>query len=76
MGERATLPFWPRRMRASLAAAYLDVSPSKFHRGVDEGIYPTGKRDGGNMLWDRAELDRWVDKWAGYAGEDIAPPIP
>ncbi len=76
MGERATLPFWPRRMTAPLAAQYLGVSTSKFHRGVMEGIYPRGKADGRNMLWDRAELDRWVDQWAGFAGEDIAPPIP
>ncbi len=76
MGERATLPHWPRRMTAAFAAAYLGVSPSKFHRGVNSGVYPPGKSDGGNMLWDIKALDAWSDRWAGLQGEDIAPPIP
>lgn len=64
MSGRATLPFWPRRMTAPVAAAYLSVSPSKFSRGVLAGTYPKGHKDGGNTLWDKADLDRWVDEWA------------
>ena len=64
MGIRADIPNWPRRMKAPLAAAYLGVSPSKFDDGVKRKFYPAGKKDGRNVLWDRAELDRWVDQWA------------
>lgn len=62
-----TLPDWPRRMSAPLAAQYLGVSVSSFRSRVASGMYPKGKRDGGNVLWDRAALDLWVDKWSGLA---------
>jgi hypothetical protein len=56
------LPDWPRRMAAQLAAAYIGVSPSKFLAGVKAGRYPAGVEDGGNRLWYRSDLDRWLDQ--------------
>ena len=76
MGRETPMPHWPRRMQAPLAAAYMGVSVTKFLRMVEAGVYPKGIHDGGNTLWDRNALDRWIDQWAGSEIEDIAPPIP
>lgn len=75
MGERATLPFWPRRMKAPMAAAYLGVSVPTFRRRVKAGRYPPGKPDGSNVLWDREVLDRWVDKWSGVKKTPEGPQL-
>lgn len=54
------LPDWPARMGAPLAAAYLGIGESTFQRGVSERRYPAGRKDGGRVLWHRAELDEWL----------------
>ena len=48
--------FAPRLMQAKAAAHYLGVSPSKL-RALDLPC----KRDGGNKLYDRADLDAYAD---------------
>ena len=52
---------WPRRMKASMAAAYVGESESKFRRDVDAGKWPQGIADGGNIYWYREDLDDRLD---------------
>lgn len=70
MGQNPTFPAWPRRMKASLAAAYLNVGETKFQEGVRNGHYPAGRRDGGCVFWDKVVLDQWVDAWSGLTTEN------
>ncbi len=49
--------FPPRLMQAKAAAHYLGVSASKF-RGLDLPC----RVDGGNVLYDRSDLDAWADR--------------
>ena len=56
-----TLPNWPRRMQAPLAAAYCGVSKTKFLRDVG-GKYPRPEKDGRNCLWYREDLDEALDR--------------
>lgn len=58
----AVLPDWPRLMSRELAAAYLGVGPSM----VDALPIPPLKLRG-RVLYDRKELDRWVDEMSGGA---------
>jgi predicted DNA-binding transcriptional regulator AlpA len=65
----------PRAMRADRAAAYLSLATSTFLKLVDEKRLPKGKRLGGIVFWDRAELDAFVEHYegetdAGAASED------
>jgi hypothetical protein len=62
MTERRPLPGWPRRMKLSLAAAYVDESESKFLAGVKAGKWPHGRRDGGNVYWYLEDLDAALDR--------------
>jgi hypothetical protein len=55
------IPDWPRRMKARLAAAYVDESESKFQSGVKSGKWPEGTHDGGNVFWFREDLDAVLD---------------
>lgn len=50
------LPDWPARMTAPIAAAYMGVSQSTFLTRFGD----TGKREGANTFWARAQLDRYV----------------
>lgn len=56
-------------MRADVAAAYLGIAVSTFHARVKEGWYPgpmEGVDDGRRIvLWDRHEIDRWLDSRSG-----------
>lgn len=60
-----TYHFPPRLMQAKAAAHYLGVSPSKL-RTLDLPC----KRDGGNVLYDRADLDAWADTLPYDASEN------
>jgi hypothetical protein len=57
---RVGLPDWPRLMPLSLACAYFGVCPNTFRR-LD--IEP--RRIGRRVLWDRRDLDRYVDQMTG-----------
>lgn len=48
--------FPPRLMQAVAAASYLGVSPTKFRT-----LNITSRRMGGNVLWDRIDLDQYAD---------------
>lgn len=52
---------WPRGMRRDTAAAYLDISTSKFDDWVARGLMPGPKRQGGVTIWDRYLLDHALE---------------
>jgi hypothetical protein len=58
-----TYHFPPRLLKADAAAHYLGVSVSKLY-----GLDIPKKRDGGNVLYDRADLDAYADGLP-YEGE-------
>ena len=51
----------PRMMNADRAAAYLDISKTKFLEGVGLDIWPAPRDAGGLPRWDRHDLDAAVD---------------
>lgn len=57
-----SLPHWPRRMQAPLAAAYCGIGVTKFLTQVKAGRLPAGQQDGGNRLWYREDLDAALDR--------------
>lgn len=50
------LPNWPARMTAPIAAAYMGISASTFLTRFGE----VGVKEGHNMLWAKAQLDRII----------------
>ena len=60
-----TFQFPPRLMQAKAAAHYLGVSPSKL-RTLDLPC----KVDGGNKLYDKADLDAYADSLP-YDGKEV-----
>lgn len=61
------LPYWPRALRADLAAAYVGLGETTFREIVAPDVPPihlTGKR----VAWLREDLDRWLDLKAGKEG--------
>jgi hypothetical protein len=52
-----TLAYPPRGMCADRAAAYCDLSKTKFLEGVNSGTWPPAKDVDGAPRWDRRELD-------------------
>lgn len=63
------LAYPPRAMRADRAAAYLDMSLSKFLKLVEDGRMPQPTRIDGMVSWDRLDLDVAYDKLKGGVGE-------
>ena len=53
----ADLPNWPRGLSLEQASAYVGISPSHFTRHVT--VTPIGV--GGRIIYDRQDLDRWLD---------------
>jgi predicted DNA-binding transcriptional regulator AlpA len=62
-----------------VAAAYIDVSPTKFDQMVADGRMPKPKRVDGRRIWDRIKIERYFaaipgdedgtegnDKWAVF----------
>lgn len=56
------LPAWPRLLDAEMAARYLGISAATLCRR--EGM-PKPVHIGRRCLWDRAQLDRFVDELSG-----------
>jgi len=53
----------PRLLRTSAAAEYLSVSPWKLRRLVHDAELPVIEGGGGaNWLFDRMDLDHWIEK--------------
>jgi hypothetical protein len=59
--SRASLGFTPRLLRRERAAAYLDISPTKFDQLVRAGVLPAAKILDGIRVWDRRDLDAAAD---------------
>ena len=58
-----SVPIAPRLLRTSDAASYLAVSPWKLGRLVHNAELPVIEgEEGGNWLFDRVDLDRWIEK--------------
>lgn len=55
-----TPPYWPRAMRADLAARYMDASPTWFLARVAPEV-PGVYLSPGVRVWYREDLDRWLD---------------
>jgi hypothetical protein len=53
--------YLPRLMSADRAAAYLDISKTKFLEGVEKGVWPLARDVDGLPRWDRRDLDAAVD---------------
>ena len=66
------LPHWPRLLGAELAARYVGVSRSSFLAQVGR-IWPSPKRIGRRVLFDRIELDKTVDGLAGEGSRSDDP---
>lgn len=60
-----SLAYPPRALRADRAAAYLSLSTSFFLELVDEGRLPKGKKLKSIVIWDRCELDQFVEHYQG-----------
>ena len=63
--KRASLPDWPRLMSVDLAADYVGIGQTKLRK---KG--PAVKRIDGRVLYDRLDLDRWVDALGGQPLND------
>ena len=52
---------WPRGLSRKNASRYCGVSATHFERMVASGELPQGKRLGGRIIWDRADLDLHIE---------------
>ena len=68
------LAYPPRAMRAERAAAYLDVSRSKFMELVKSGPLPRPKVIDGVRIWDRLALDAAFDDLPEHGTNPVAEP--
>jgi hypothetical protein len=59
MASRAALPDWPRLMGDDLAAQYLQISATTLR-----ALNITPRHIGRRVLWDRHDLDRYIDRLA------------
>ena len=64
----------PRMLPHELAAAYLDLSPMTFLKGVENGDWPQPIQDGNRKHWDRRALDAALDRRSGLT--DTGAEIP
>jgi hypothetical protein len=63
----------PRAMRADRAAAYLDMSRSKFLELVARGDLPGPKIKDGMRMWDRLALDAAFNDFPDRDDNDSVP---
>ena len=63
----ARLPGWPRLLRATLAARYVDMTGAQFDKAVAAGELPDPLQTPAGERWDRGELDTAIDRMAGNA---------
>jgi hypothetical protein len=59
--SRVPMESWPRGMKADTAAAYCELSRTKFLELVDKRILPPSKDLDGIPRWDRKDLDATWD---------------
>ena len=65
--SKKPLPGWPRMMRLSLAAAYVDLTEPAFLREVFEARLPLPIRLDGKERWSQVAIDRALDLLTGDA---------
>lgn len=80
-GRQSVLPrsLPPIGLSRETAAAYIDISPSKFDQLVADGRMPRPKKIDGRRVWDRVKIERYFaalpgdedgseeqDEWAAY----------
>lgn len=68
--DLTTLPEWPRLLSEDQAAAYCGVTAETFRRHVPV----TRRRLGRRVLFDRHEIDRWLDQ-ADDGGAAVSPDL-
>lgn len=66
---------WPRLLRREKAAAYLGRSVGTFDNEVRAGLWPRPRKVGGVAVWDKRELDRWLDRMLDGQDEGIMAEI-
>jgi predicted DNA-binding transcriptional regulator AlpA len=64
------LAYPPRAMKAERAAAYLDMSRSKFLELVEQGRLPKPKIIDGIRVWDRLALDAAFNDFPDHRDSD------
>ena len=75
MASWSHLPGWPRVLEAELAAEYLGLALSTFHREVKAKRLPAPVQvTTGRHGWDRLVLDAWVDRRSGREAPSAEPP--
>jgi len=62
----------PRGMCREVAAAYIDVSPSKFDQMVADGRMPKPKTIDARRVWDRLKVDKAFTALPGDGEDDGA----
>ena len=60
-----SIPDWPRMMRRSTAAAYLDMPVTDFERELSKGRLPMPIEFGGGERWSRTLLDEALERLTG-----------
>jgi predicted DNA-binding transcriptional regulator AlpA len=68
-GRTTTIPTWPRGLSRIHAASYVGLGPSFFDKQVAQGLFPTARRIGRRLLWDRHALDSALDKFFDCADQ-------
>lgn len=56
----ALMPDWPARMGEEMAALYLGISEPTLRERVKHGELPAPVREGGRVLWAKAQLDEFI----------------
>jgi predicted DNA-binding transcriptional regulator AlpA len=64
------LAYPPYAMKAERAAAYLDMSRSKFLELVEQGRLPQPKFIGGIVVWDRLALEAAFNEFPARSDSD------
>jgi hypothetical protein len=57
----------PRLLSKTAAAYYCGMSWARFQRSVGQNVEPVEIEDGGEPLFDRKDLDLWVDRRSPHA---------
>ena len=60
---RVVIASWPRMLTVELLAAYIGLAPQTVRNNADR--IPGRRNLGRRVLWDRHEVDRWLDRGDG-----------
>lgn len=59
----------PRLLRSTEAARYLSISEALFHARVADAVVSI--RIGSRRVWDRHQLDQWIDRQQGVIAHNV-----